>query len=160
MKIKFLVFIFIMMARLNRGITQCNISYASTFSFYSKSIVNSLIYQSSVSSPSIYGKACDGMFTSPLTQNEISTSFIDAGPLQLVDIFPNPVNSLLSINWNGIDMNCRIELTTSLGVKIKTYQRATNESITRLEVQDLSPGFYVLIIRSASFQNSIKILKL
>lgn len=160
MKIKFLVFILIMIARLNPGFTQCNISSSTTFSYYSKGIVNSLMYQSSISSPSIYGKACDGMFTSLLTQNEISTSFIDAGPLRQIDIFPNPVYSLLNITWNGIDLDCRVELGTTLGVKLKTYHRDKNESISRLELQDLSPGFYVLIIRNASYQHSIKILKL
>lgn len=75
--------------------------------------------------------------------------------LNLLEIFPNPGNNELFINYsNPIDA---IEIYNSLGQKIKTYQ--PNQSTVKLNIENLQSGFYILHIRSQKNQTVINWVK-
>ena len=146
----------------NIASSQCNISSPGIFSYYSTGTSNGLIIQSAIGRSFIFGKACNGMFTSLLTSNDLATFYLNAGPLKQVNIFPNPIESILNIAWSGIELDCLLEIATPLGSKIKTFHRDKRESVSRIDIQGLSPGLYILIISNPAhqYQYSTKLLKL
>lgn len=162
MKIKFIFLVTILAGKMNPGEAQCNIVVASTFSYYGIPNSNGLIYQSAISLPSVWGKSCNGLFSSPLLSSELSTSYNTISPLNVLSVFPNPILSALSIDWHGINLNCLVEIITPLGTKVKSFYRKNDESISKVDVKDLSLGFYILRISNVErqYQYSIKLLKL
>ncbi len=162
MKIKFFFLVVMLAGNMYRGASQCNIGVAGTFTFYGIRSSNDLIYQSAISLPSVWGKSCNGLFSSPLLSSDMSTSYNASGPLQQLSVFPNPVLSSFSIDWNGINLNCHVEIITPLGTKLKSFNRNSGEPISRIDIGGLAMGFYILCISNAEhqYQYSIKLLKL
>jgi hypothetical protein len=141
--------------------SQCNLSTPFIFQSYLNKSANDLIFQSVISSESIYGKACNGILHSPLTYNEIiSTALNPAGPLIEISVSPNPFTQNINVDWRRVDLSCTIEIFNSLGVKIRSLIRTHYSNSTQIDTGDLIPGFYVICISNLKYHYSIKLLKL
>jgi hypothetical protein len=92
--------------------------------------------------------------TTPVSvEEEQNTSFVE------LKAYPNPVNGVLNISGQNIDLN-NVELTvySILGEKLNLTTRKSG-TIASINFTDLAPGIYILVMRSDLVNYTTKIIK-
>jgi hypothetical protein len=94
--------------------------------------------------------------TTPFAQNEFEMPVgIEESPAEGIAVYPNPVSGSLTIRSAGTIETVRICNTT--GTVVKTFTGIAPDQAIALH--DLSPGLYVLMIRSAGRWTTARIVK-
>ena len=95
--------------------------------------------------------------------NIIITSFIGINDLQAdyeINIFPNPVNDILNISFNGFMGTLELSLLNMQGQQLKSKTFNCNSSVNNetLDVSDLAPGVYFVKLFNQDFVRVIKLI--
>ncbi len=69
-------------------------------------------------------------------------------------IFPNPVSDELTIQLNSPCINCKIEITNTIGVKISSQE--IKSSITELNIKTLPSGVYFIKLQTQTGVTQVK----
>jgi hypothetical protein len=94
------------------------------------------------------------IFTSGVT---ITTGFNEAALNTIVNIFPNPSNDVVNIDFADIQPKA-VTLTSMTGKIIKQISSTSNQTI-QLDISELSSGHYLIIVDNASEIQTFKLLK-
>ena len=66
-----------------------------------------------------------------------------------MSIYPNPSNDILNITFNQLEnKEQKIEILNSLGEIISEINISPNTSVTKLNINDLSSGIYIIKLTS------------
>jgi hypothetical protein len=92
------------------------------------------------------------------------TSARMSGGNEAVYLYPNPVDEVLTVAFNGffVGENVSLEVTDVAGKELMNFTHqinAQNESISVNEVKDFSQGVYMLTVRSTSNVMTFKFVK-
>ena len=120
-----------------------NQTQALTFSFDSVSLVNNQGAQIGVN------KGIDSIII-----NSTSVSINDIEPLNNINIYPNPATNFITIE--GLEENASLEIYDLRGQLV--INKEINNSLERLNIQNLSKGIYTLSLKTLS--NKVKYFKL
>lgn len=128
---------------------QCNYSPITAIR-YSVEDCRGMTFQSLIGSPiPNYGVSESLLFTSVLTSDIVITSTKDFYHYSF-NLYPNPTIGELTIDWlNDEDVDATI--VSTLGQIVKKYRFPSNTKV-KLDVSELSPGFYSLVIKNKSNQ--------
>ena len=103
------------------------------------------------------------MLTQGFQQGEITvaTSVNKLHGLSMdVKVYPNPVQNMLNINFKGlINQPARIKLMTLSGKVIFTREINNPSNITRINLNGISPGTYMLKVSINGRSKTFKIVK-
>ena len=86
--------------------------------------------------------------------NECTLSIDDSELNNSLSIYPNPIDSYLHIKSYNITLN-KIELFTILGERLKVY----NDNLTKINLEDLTSGVYLVKIHSNNGQLIKRLVK-
>jgi hypothetical protein len=95
----------------------------------------------------VYGNSGGLFFTSPLTDNSFISSITDVTNITL-RIYPNPALYNVTLDWPG-DENAILFIASSLG-QIISYTPIESYSKNTLDVQHLTPGYYIIKVVTTS----------
>jgi hypothetical protein len=89
------------------------------------------------------------------------TAFNESFPIGTIKVFPNPTNSILTVQLTDLEVsNISISLTNEIGKIILTSK--TRSTIWNTDLSNLSSGCYILTLNDSKNHktNSFKIIKL
>jgi len=78
-----------------------------------------------------------------------------------VEIFPNPTVEYLNVQINGSDLEMAFHLHNIIGNEIKITPEKLGDNKYRINVESLSPGYYLLAVKdpSSKYNKTFKFLK-
>ena len=94
-------------------------------------------------------------FDSFLINHSVNTSDVPAGPV--VSIYPNPVNTLLTVE-TGIPGTYLVEIHSVNGQLV--YSRNLEDDVQRIDFSSFRKGVYLITIRSKDFIATRRVIKL
>lgn len=98
---------------------------------------------------------CGGIDTRKFKLNQIG---IEESSLSKVTVYPNPFKHEVRINWpEDLPEMELVRLIDSRGAEIKHWSK--NQAKDPLRLDDLSPGYYYLIIQSSAGQREFPLIK-
>jgi len=74
-----------------------------------------------------------------------------------IELYPNPTNGVIYINWNGIDLN-KIRLTDAAG-RLISLDEVANTTSHKMSLNYLSDGMYFIHCESADTKQVFKVIK-
>ena len=94
--------------------------------------------------PSQKGNA-DNETTKPVKEpTHYDNGLIRLGSTAYVNVFPNPVEDVLNLQWHELDENSELVILNALGVKVRSIVVSNETSTMSIEVSDLADGIYFI----------------
>lgn len=93
------------------------------------------------------------------TVTVVSIGIADVAGINALEVYPNPTNSQLQVNWGAVNGTVTIEVWNTLGQRMQVVD--TNAAIASqvLNVQELASGIYMLRIQVGVDSKLVKFVK-
>lgn len=96
-------------------------------------------------------------FTDSITV--ITIGVADVRGVDALEVYPNPTNSQLQVNWGAVNGIATIEVWNALGQRLQVVEANAVAASQILDVQELASGIYMLRIQVGADSTMVKFVK-